>query len=361
MKTTAVPLIQMQAITKVFKTAAGHVTVLNQVSAQIREGEFVSIIGRSGSGKSTLVNMVTGIDHPTSGSVVIAGTVLHGLREGQLSVWRGKNLGIVFQFFQLLPTLTLLENVLLPMDLANYLSPGQRLARARELIELVDLGAYADKVPAELSGGQQQSAAIARSLANDPPVVVADEPTGNLDSQASEKVFSIFTELAARGKTILMVTHDRSLARRAARTLVICDGELVHETVSNTLPDLPHSLMLAFSRSLTPWNGELLPGQPVLALVEVGEVGICVRDGERCIPCDVIPAGGYFSTLGMPDELAANIGLDMKGVTAWLVDPQALQFGLTSSNDLNITLAGSMASIWMRAQTCLAALKGGRL
>lgn len=361
MRMNAAPLIEMRDITKVFKTAAGHVTVLNRVSAQIREGEFVSIIGRSGSGKSTLVNMATGIDHPTSGSVVIAGTVLHRMREGQLSVWRGKNLGIVFQFFQLLPTLTLLENVLLPMDLVNYLSPGQRLARAKELIDLVDLGDYADKIPAELSGGQQQSAAIARSLANDPPVIVADEPTGNLDSQASEKVFSIFTELAARGKTILMVTHDRSLARRAARTLVICDGELVHEAVSNSLPDLPHSLMRIFSRGLTPWDGEMLPGRPILALVQAGEVGICVRDGERCIPCDIVPAGGFFTTLGMPDELAPNIGLDMQGVTAWQVEGGALQTGLDSTKDLQATLAASMEAIWMRAQTCLAALKGDRL
>lgn len=359
MKPGGAAYIQMREVTKVFKTASGSIPVLKNVSTAVHEGEFVSIIGRSGSGKSTLVNMVTGIDHPTSGTVTIGDLALHRLREGQISVWRGRNLGIVFQFFQLLPTLTLLENVLLPMDLAGYLSPARRLARAQELLNLVGLSGYADKVPAELSGGQQQSAAIARSMANDPPVIVADEPTGNLDSQAAENVFSIFTGLARQGKTILMVTHDQALARRAERTLVICDGELVHEAVSNTLPDLPHNLMLALSAGLSPWSGETLPAGPLLILVEQGELGVCVRDGERCIPCDVVPAGGVFSTLGIPAGLAGQLGLDIKGVTAWKVDDAALGSALSSSILLQNTLEKSMQAIGTRVAACAAALKRG--
>lgn len=221
--------ISLNHVGKTFKSTAGEVAALTDICAAFSQGEFTSIVGKSGSGKSTLINMITGIDHPTSGKVVIGGVELHRLSEGKMAVWRGRNLGIVFQFFQLLPMMTVLENILLPMDFANTIEPAEREPRARELLRIVELEDYADQLPAAISGGQQQSAAIARALANDPPIIVADEPTGNLDSRTAETVFSVFHTLAERGKTILMVTHDRSLAERSARILSISDGKLVDE------------------------------------------------------------------------------------------------------------------------------------
>jgi putative ABC transport system ATP-binding protein len=221
--------IQMISVSKIFKTAAGAFPALQEVTACFYPGEFVSVVGRSGSGKSTLVNMLTGIDHPTSGTVQVDGVDLYRMSESARSAWRGRNLGIVFQFFQLLPMLSLLENVILPMDFCNVYAPGEREERALELLRLVGLERYASKLPAGVSGGQQQSAAIARALANDPPVLVADEPTGNLDTRAAGAVFELFDSLVAQGKTILMVTHDRQLARRTDRTLLIADGRLVGE------------------------------------------------------------------------------------------------------------------------------------
>lgn len=223
----AEPLVEIDNVVKIFHTPAGEFPALRGVSAKFYPGEFVSIVGKSGSGKSTLANMITGIDHPTSGTVKVGGVELHKLSESDMSIWRGRNLGIVFQFFQLLPMLTLLENVLLPMDFAGMLPPGQREERGMELLRLVGLEAEADHLPANVSGGQQQTAAIARALANDPPLLIADEPTGNLDSRTAESVFEVFTNLVAGGKTILMVTHDPSLAARTTRILHIADGVLV--------------------------------------------------------------------------------------------------------------------------------------
>jgi putative ABC transport system ATP-binding protein len=221
------PLIEMCQIVKTFKTPAGDFQALKGVDACFYPGEFVSVVGRSGSGKSTLVNMITGIDHPTSGTVRVEDTYIHKMRESKMAVWRGKNLGIVFQFFQLLPMLTLLENTILPMDFCNKFDPAEREERAMGLLALVGLQKMAHKLPAEVAGGQQQSAAIARALANDPPIVIADEPTGNLDSRTADGVFAIFDQLIQQGKTILMVTHDQSLAQRTARMLLLSDGELV--------------------------------------------------------------------------------------------------------------------------------------
>ncbi len=226
------PLVKMDQIEKVFSTPAGEFTALKGVTAYFYPGEFVSIVGKSGSGKSTLANMITGIDHPTSGTVQIGGTFVHSMNESDMSVWRGKNLGIVFQFFQLLPMLTLLENVMLPMDFCEMIPSADREERAYELLCLVGLEELADKVPAAVSGGQQQSAAIARALANDPPLIIADEPTGNLDSRTAESVFEIFKTLVVQGKTIIMVTHDPALARRTSRVLSIVDGEIVEEIPS---------------------------------------------------------------------------------------------------------------------------------
>jgi putative ABC transport system ATP-binding protein len=225
-------LIQMRGIVKTFHTPAGDFTALRGIDADFYGSQFVSVVGRSGSGKSTLVNMITGIDRPTAGVVNIGGTPVHTLNESQMSRWRGRNLGIVFQFYQLLPMLSLLENVMLPMDICGVYAASERMERALALLELVGLAEAADERPAQVSGGQQQSAAIARALANDPPILIADEPTGNLDSRAAERVFSLFAELAARGKTILMVTHDDALASRAQRKLLIADGLLVKDSAS---------------------------------------------------------------------------------------------------------------------------------
>jgi putative ABC transport system ATP-binding protein len=223
------PLVAMTDIVKVFRSPAGEFYALKGITAHFYPGEFVGIVGKSGSGKSTLANMITGIDHPTSGAVRVGQTIVHRLSESQTSLWRGRNLGIVFQFFQLMPTLTLFENVLLPMDLAGLYTPDEREQRAFDLLRLVGLTDLADHLPEAVSGGQQQSAAIARALANDPPILIADEPTGNLDSRTAEMVFEIFAGLVERGKTIIMVTHDQSLAERTSRILHIADGLLVDD------------------------------------------------------------------------------------------------------------------------------------
>jgi ABC-type lipoprotein export system ATPase subunit len=220
-------LIDLRQVVKTYTSSAGSFTALKGIDLQIDSGEFVAIVGKSGSGKTTLINVLTGIDRPTNGEVFIANTPVHQLDEGQLAAWRGANMGIVFQFFQLLPTLTMLENVRLPMDFGNRFSPSEREERALCLLDLVGIADHAHKLPSHLSGGQQQSAAIARALANDPKILVTDEPTGNLDSKTAEQVFSLLSNLAADGKTILMVTHDDDLAKRASRLVMIKDGEIV--------------------------------------------------------------------------------------------------------------------------------------
>jgi putative ABC transport system ATP-binding protein len=222
-------MIDLRGVTKVYETGAGPFLALKGIDLQVCTGEFVAVVGKSGSGKSTLINMFTGIDHPTAGEVIVAQTRIRQLDEGQMAEWRGRHMGIVFQFFQLLPTLTIVENVMLPMDLCQVYDASERHERALSLLEQMGLADDADKFPAAVSGGHQQRAAIARALANDPPIVVADEPTGNLDSKSAEDVFCLFESLVAGGKTILMVTHDDELARRVDRTLTLADGEFVDE------------------------------------------------------------------------------------------------------------------------------------
>lgn len=226
------PLVELSNIVKLFKTPAGDFPALKGVSASFYQGEYISVIGKSGSGKSTLINMITGIDHPTQGSVRIGECYVHKLSESAMAAWRGRNLGIVFQFFQLLPMLTVLENTMLPMDFCNVYPQPEREPRAMALLERVGLASLADQLPSMLAGGQQQTAAIARALANDPPIVIADEPTGNLDSRTAESVLEIFDELVEAGKTLLIVTHDHSLSRRTRRTLEIADGELVYDSAA---------------------------------------------------------------------------------------------------------------------------------
>ncbi|MGD8997984.1 MAG: ABC transporter ATP-binding protein [Anaerolineae bacterium] len=206
--------------------------MLNDVSLQVAVGEFVSVVGPSGSGKSTLLNMITGIDRPTSGEVFVAGESVHALSENQLARWRGRQVGVVFQFFQLLPTLTVLENVMLPMDFCRVYGRRERRERALGLLERVGIADQADKLPNALSGGEQQRAAVARALANDPPLVVADEPTGNLDTATAADLFGLFESLMAQGKTLVVVTHDRTLSARSERVLHILDGR-IHRDVNN--------------------------------------------------------------------------------------------------------------------------------
>ena len=223
-------LVRLENVEKVFKTRAGPFTALRGVDLQIQGGEFVAIVGPSGSGKSTLINMITGIDRPTSGDVHVADERLTGMSENKVAKWRGRNVGVVFQFFQLLPTLTILENVMMPMHYCRTYK-GRRRERARErameMLELAQVPETADNYPSQISGGQQQRAAIARALVNDPRLLVGDEPTGNLDTISAGLVFELFEELVRQGKTIVMVTHDRELAGRIPRGEEVRDGRLV--------------------------------------------------------------------------------------------------------------------------------------
>jgi putative ABC transport system ATP-binding protein len=219
-------LIELQQVAKNYETAAGSFTALKGVDLRVDKGEFVAVVGKSGSGKSTLINMLTGIDRPTSGQVYVGDTAVHALSEGQMAVWRGKEIGIVFQFFQLLPTLTVVENVMLPMDFCHMYGYWEREKRALALLAQVDMVDQAYKLPTAISGGQQQRVAIARALANDPPIIVADEPTGNLDSNTAEAILNLFKHLVKQSKTILMVTHDSDLAQQGSRLITIADGRI---------------------------------------------------------------------------------------------------------------------------------------
>lgn len=221
-------LISMDGLHKSYQTPAGNVPVLKGIDLQIDRGEFVAVVGKSGSGKSTLTNMITGIDEPTEGTVLVDGVDIHGLSERKMDQWRGNNLGIIFQFFQLIPTLSLLENVILPMDFCDtYDSVKQQKERGMELLEQVDMAHAWHKQPSQVSGGQQQRVAIARALANDPQLIVADEPTGRLDDKTANAVFDLFQSLVDDGKTFIMVTHDNDLAYRATRQIEVHDGVIV--------------------------------------------------------------------------------------------------------------------------------------
>lgn len=223
------PLIRLTDVVKTYDTGEVPFTALKGVNLEVDRGEFVGLIGKSGSGKTTLINMITGIDHPTSGAIVVDGAPVHELGENALAIWRGRSIGVVFQFFQLLPTLTVIENIMLPMDFCGMYRADERPEVAMSLLEQVEMADQAYKLPSALSGGQQQRVAVARALANDPPVIAADEPTGNLDSKTADAVFELFEGLVARGKTIVMVTHDNDLASRVTRALHVADGEIVED------------------------------------------------------------------------------------------------------------------------------------
>ncbi len=231
------PVVDVRHVVKRFAVGDEQITVLKDISFQVFPGEFVSIVGPSGNGKSTLLNMITGIDHPSEGEVIVTGQPVHTMSENELARWRGRHVGIIFQFFQMLPALSLVQNVVLPMDFVGELSRKEKHGRAMHLLEMVSLADQAHKLPSMVSGGQQQRAAIARALANDPPLIVADEPTGNLDSRTENSVFDIFEALIEQGKTMLMVTHSRSLAQRIPRMIEIRDGRISRDVQND--PALP--------------------------------------------------------------------------------------------------------------------------
>jgi putative ABC transport system ATP-binding protein len=226
---TSEPFIRLRQVEKSYKTAAGDFLALKGLDLDVYPGEFIGILGKSGAGKSTLINLIAGVDHVSQGEIWVGDVAVHSLNENQAAAWRGKNLGVVFQSFQLMPTLTVLDNVLLAMDFAGKYRHLTSSKFAMELLREVELDAHASKIPALISGGQQQRVAIARALANDPPIVLADEPTGRLDSLTAETIFDIFNGLAAQGKTVLMVTHDTTFARRFSRLVWIADGKFVDE------------------------------------------------------------------------------------------------------------------------------------
>ncbi|MBA4136190.1 MAG: ABC transporter ATP-binding protein [Opitutus sp.] len=228
-------IVELAAVTKAYALRGGsEFQALRGISLRIPAGEHVAILGKSGSGKSTLLNLVAGLDRASTGTVTVAGSDLGRLSENELARWRGRHLGVVFQFFQLLPTLTVEENILLAMDFVNKIPAPQRRARAAELLRLVGLSDQAVKLPSTLSGGQQQRAAIARSLANDPPIVLADEPTGNLDTETAAAVDALFHALVREGKTLIVVTHDSAMAKTAHRIIQLKDGLVLSDARHNS-------------------------------------------------------------------------------------------------------------------------------
>jgi len=281
-------IIHMQDVIKTFVNTAGEFTALRGVDLHLEKGEFAAVIGKSGSGKSTLLNMLTGIDHPTSGRVLVDGVDVHAMTESKRSLWRGRNLGIVFQFFQLLPMLNLLENVMLPMDYVGMYDIEERPKKAMNLLAQVGLEEEAQKLPRAVSRGQQQSAAVARALATDAPILVADEPTGNLDSRSARAIIDLFSDLSRQGKTIIIVTHDPTMTEQASRTVFISDGELVNETIAQALPLLTHPLMKELGRRVQ--TSHFHPGETILErkkpvehfyMIQKGEVDVVLRGRRR--------------------------------------------------------------------------------
>lgn len=300
-------LVELRRVVKTYQSTAGSFTALKGIDMQVDQGEFVAVIGKSGSGKSTLINMITGIDRPTSGEVLIGDTAVHTMSEGQTAVWRGRNVGIVFQFFQLLPTLTLLQNVMLPMDFRRMYTPRERRERALRLLSQVGMAAQADKLPSAVSGGQQQRVAIARALANDPPLLIADEPTGNLDSRTAESIFQFFEQLVRDGKTIVMVTHDNDLARRVNRAVIVADGAVVNQYVAAALATLNVDQLSVVASRLARHAyppGAVIVRQGDLAdtfyIITQGRVEVLLQHpGGQEIPVGSLGVGQYFGEIAL--------------------------------------------------------------
>ena len=289
--------IVLRDVTKTYVNAAGEFPALKGINLQMGYGQFVSLVGKSGCGKSTLLNMLTGIDHPTSGEVIVGGKNIYEMSESQRSLWRGRHVGIVFQFFQLLPMLTLLENTMLPMDYCHVYRANERPRRAMELLARVGLEEQAHKLPASVSSGQQQSAAIARALATDPPIIVADEPTGNLDSRSAETILRLFAELAEQGKTILLVTHDPSFTRATDQTVILSDGEIIDDLVARALPLLSHPQMLQATHQAE--KRRYQPGSVIIQQGEQVDHFFMIASGE----VDIV-----LSSPGCPEISLARLG-----------------------------------------------------
>ena len=280
------------------------------MTLQVKAGEFTAVIGKSGSGKSTMINMITGIDRPTLGEVIINGTAIQNLNEDQMAAWRSLNLGVVFQFFQMLPTLTLIENVQLPMLIGKRFPRAEHPQRAMHLLDLVGLADQADKFPSEVSGGQQQRAAIARSLANDPKILVADEPTGSLDSKTGDAIFRLFEDFVSEGRTILMVTHDRSLAGRVSRVIFISDGEIVDEMLADALPGLSAKNQVQILSQLE--SERYAPGEVIIRQGDPAETFYIITRGEADVVAQYpggeeivlarLSAGQYFGEMGIIEK-----------------------------------------------------------
>lgn len=300
-------LIDLRQVVKAYITPVGDFIALDGIDLTIDEGEFVAVIGKSGSGKSTLVNMITGIDKPTSGEVYVGDSAVHTLKEGPMAEWRGRNVGVIFQFFQLLPMLSCVENIMLPMDFCNMYTQRERKERALHLLEQVEMVEHAYKLPSEVSGGQQQRVAIARALANDPPILVADEPTGNLDSRTAVSVFRLFEKQIDQGKTILMVTHDQDLAKRVTRTVILADGEIIDEYLAMAFTSLDDEQLVEATRKLEPETfaaGEIIVHQgdhpDKFYIVTKGEVEILLQepDGQQIV-VDRLQSGQYFGEIAL--------------------------------------------------------------
>lgn len=337
-------LIELHRVEKYFKSAAGNYHALKSIDLEIGRGEFVGVIGRSGSGKSTLINMITGIDRPSSGEVRVGETAVHNLSENQMARWRGRNLGIVFQFFQLLPNLSVIENVMMPMDLCNIHPIWERRKRAMKLLEIVGMQEQADKLPSALSGGQQQRVAIVRALANDPPLIIADEPTGNLDSKTADAMFKLFEDLAAEGKTVVMVTHDSSLARRVSRTVLIVDGEVVNEYIARALPSLSPPLMLEATHRVQPMTfqpgatiiKENEPGQNFYIISKGNAEVVLKRPSGEDVVADRLQTGQYFgevSLLHSSRTIAAVRAAPEASVEVLALDAESFQNLINASPD----------------------------
>jgi ABC-type lipoprotein export system ATPase subunit len=328
-----VPALLLRDVVKTYVNAAGEFEALKGINLQLGYGQFISLVGKSGSGKSTLLNMLTGIDHPTSGEVIVGGEHIYTMSESQRALWRGRNIGIVFQFFQLLPMLTLLENTMLPMDYCDVYSPSERPERAMELLKMVGLEGQAHQLPASVSSGQQQSAAIARALATDPPIIVADEPTGNLDSRSANTIIRLFTDLAAQGKTILIVTHDPSLTRRTDQTIIISDGEIVDETVARAMPMLNHPQMLeathkAKRRIYPPGTTIVRQGETAdyFFMIASGEVDV-ILNNDGCPPMSLARLGtgqffGEVELIGGGNSIASVCASEKKPVECALLQKE---------------------------------------
>ncbi|MBN1994034.1 MAG: ATP-binding cassette domain-containing protein [Anaerolineae bacterium] len=337
------PAIVLRNVEKVYENAAGKFVALKSINLQLNYGQFISIVGKSGCGKSTLLNMITGVDHPTAGEVLIGGKPIYQMSESRRALWRGQNMGVVFQFFQLLPTLTLLENTMLPMDYCNIYPFSERPERAMALLEMVGLADQAYKRPTAVSSGQQQSAAIARALATDPPLILADEPTGNLDSRAADNILNLFENLAKRGKTVLIVTHDPSITQRTDQTIILSDGEIIDKTVARALPFLSHPQMLAATRRAQ--KQQVLPGVTILRegepvehffMIVSGEVEIVVTNEQlKEIRLARFGPGQFFGEISliMGGHATAQVRAAGRGAELALL-PNELFYGLIDESPL---------------------------